>query len=499
MTTTTSTTSSSASVASSIAKSLGAGSGIDLGSLVDSLVTNQFQLKNQQLTAQADKLTAQISGVSKLKSGITGFAAALKTLVTNGTLTGQPTTTNANVIKTSVIPGSSVPAVSSTIAVNRLATGQTATTNAPALKRGDTVGTGTITITFGTQGTAGDPATFAATSPADSLTIDITSTDGTLDGIAKKINAAGKGMSASVVTAANGDARLVIKGPTGAAKAFEISTTDTGSTGPGLAILNTGAAGATTIGGVPRDAELVVDGVTVTRASNSVTDLLPGVRLDLLAVSTSDVTVATATPVDGLTQAVNDVVATYNEMLSVINEETNAQTGVLNGDTATNRLARSLAGITLVSLVTDAPSGAPTTLAQIGVATNRDGTLRVDSAQLTQAMTKWPEVVEAMFADGTGASGNGLSAALGAIASSTTTNSATINKNTAVGLDATTLRLAEAQTNLTNAQAKAVEDADAMRTRLTQQFAAMDSRVAAYKSTQAFLTQQIDIWTKSSN
>ncbi|VVT20605.1 Flagellar hook-associated protein 2 [Sphingomonas sp. EC-HK361] len=491
MTTTTSTTS-SVSSASSIAKTLGAGSGIDLGALVDSLVTNQFQLKNQQLSAQADKLTAQISGLAKLKSGITGFASALQSLVKGGTLTGQPTTSNASAIRTSVIPGAAVSTVSSSIVVNRLATNQTATTNATGLKRGDTIGTGTITFSFGTRATPGDASTFSATSPADGFTLDITSTDGTLDGIAKKINGANKGVTASVVTAANGDARLVIKGPTGAAKAFEISTSDTGSSGPGLAILNTsGSGGATTIAGTPQDAELVVDGVTVTRASNSVTDLVPGVQLDLLQTTASAVNIASTVPTDALNQAVKDVVDTYNEMHSVIVEQTNAKSGTLAGDGASNQLARTLAGITLVPLVSGVPSGAPTTLAEIGVKTNRDGTLSVDQTQLTRAMTQWPEVVEAMFADGTGATGNGLSAALNAI--STTTTSPTY------GLDATTARLTQAQSDLAKAQDKASSDADALRTRMTQQFSAMDARVAAYKSTQAFLTQQIDMWTKSDN
>uniref|UniRef100_UPI00266FC22B flagellar cap protein FliD N-terminal domain-containing protein n=1 Tax=Sphingomonas bacterium TaxID=1895847 RepID=UPI00266FC22B len=93
---TTSTTASTSSTAS-IVKTLGSGSGLDTGAIVTGLVQAQFAVKNATLTKQADALTAQISAIAKLKSGITGFDSALKALVKGGTLTTQPLSSAAGV------------------------------------------------------------------------------------------------------------------------------------------------------------------------------------------------------------------------------------------------------------------------------------------------------------------------------------------------------------------------------------------------------------------
>jgi flagellar hook-associated protein 2 len=131
-------------------------------------------------------------------------------------------------------------------------------------------------------------------------------------------------------------------------------------------------------------------------------------------------------------------------------------------------------------------AGAPTTLAEIGVRTNRDGTLAVDATTLTNALMKFPDTVEAMFADGKGASGKGVSAALTAISDAAI--------NTTTGLGASTMRYTQAQADLSEDQADLAAAGTVMTTRLTAQFAAMDARVAAYKSTLTFLEQQVDAW-----
>lgn len=67
-----------------LANALGAGSGVDTTALVKSLVEAQFANKNAQLIKKSETLTAQISAVSELKSGISGFASALQTLAETG-------------------------------------------------------------------------------------------------------------------------------------------------------------------------------------------------------------------------------------------------------------------------------------------------------------------------------------------------------------------------------------------------------------------------------
>lgn len=466
MTTISATTSSTAS----IVKTLGSGSGLDTGAIVSALVEAQFAAKNAQLTKRADTLTAQISGLAKLKSGITGFDTALRTLVKGGSLMTQPTSSNPSAV--AVSGTGSAAGLAATLTVVRLASAQAATTNTP-VARTAAFREGTLAVTVG----------------GTTTNLTIGSADATLDGVAAKINAAGLGLTATVVNDGGG-ARLTVRGATGAGNAFTIagSDTDPAATGMSLADLSVGAgATGTTIGTTAGDAELLLDGATFRRATNSVSDLLSGVKLDLKATGTT--TLGSSAPTANIAQAVNDFVATYNELQSAIRAETNAMSGSLYNDPAATAMARALGALTTTSLAVTA-TGAPRSLGDIGVKTNRDGSLSVDTARLTKVLTDFPQALEAMFGDGTGASNGGLSAALGAITTRAT--------DRASGFDAEATRATATRSALTEAQAKAVDAAAAMKDRLTQQFASMDARVAAYKSTQDFLKQQIDAWNKSS-
>ena len=89
-----------------------------------------------------------------------------------------------------------------------------------------------------------------------------------------------------------------------------------------------------------------------------------------------------------------------------------------------------------------------------------------------------------MFKDGAG-----IGSALATIAAAATSVS--------TGLGASESKYTKAKTDLADQQVKASEEAEAMRNRLTSQFATMDARVAAYKSTQTFLTNQIAAWNKA--
>ena len=455
----------------SITKTLGAGSGIDVTALVDSLVTNQFAFKSQQLTTRAEAITAQLSSVAKLKSGITGFSTALQSLVRGGTLATQPTSANTGIVKASALPGARVAGLSATVEVRALASAQVSHMLTP-LAAGAAVGTGSFTITTG--GTTSEPIVIAAG-------------DDTLAKIAAKINAAKSGVTASVVSDAGGE-RLVMKGATGAANAFSVAVTeDPASPGLGQIAVGGGATG-TTNASTAVDAVVAVDGVEVRRASNTISDLMPGVRLELQRVEVGTKVALGATPaIENLRQAVNDVVATFNELNAVLKEATDPVSGPLRADPAARELMTQLRKLTLTDL-TGATDGSPKTLAEIGVGTNRDGTLRLDANRLTDALTRFPTAIEAIFAEGAGQSGKGLSAALSFISVSLT--------NQKVGLGASEALYVNRQKQLTTQQDKITADSVTARTRLTQQYASMDARVAAYRSTQTFLEQQVAAWNR---
>jgi flagellar hook-associated protein 2 len=481
MTTTTPTATSS----SQIALALGAGSGIDTTSIVAALVNAKFAGKLSAISTKTDAATAQISEVAKLQSGITGFASALTSLIKGGTLVNQPASSNASVVGVSPVSGAKIGTLNSTLTVSHLATAQAATTATPVASKTTTIGTGNLTLTFGTATVTDGAMTGFTAGSATPVTIAIDSAHQSLSGIATAINAANAGVTASVITDVDGTARLSIKGATGSAQAFTLS----GDT-PALSALDIGVGETgTTIGSSAANAALTLDGVAVERSSNSFTDLIDGVKVNLTGTGTT--TLGSSRPTAALTQAVSDYVETYNQLHAIVAEATDAQTGTLKQDSAAAVLAHSLKTLSLTSLVTGAATGVPTTLAEIGVATNRDGTLSVRADVLQKMLAKYPDAVEALFGDGTGASGHGLGGALSAIATAAT--------DTETGLAAATSRYTAVKSDLADQQDKLTALEDTTKIRLTQQYSAMDSQVAAYKSTQSFLTAQIAAWNKPNN
>ena len=495
MATVTSTTSPSASTVVSSASqeiltSLGTGSGVDTTSLVASLVKAQFAAKTADLKTRSETLTSQISSVSTIKSAISGFSTALDTLVKGGSISSQPTTSNAGILTATALAGARLSGLSKTIAVNQLASAQSATTKTAIADRTAAIGTGQFTLKTGsaTYAADGKSMTEFTEGAGTAVTIDITSANNSLDGLMNAINLANAGVSASIITDADGSAYLSLKGTSGAAQAFTLeATTDDDST---LSRFNVGVgASGTAMSAVAQNAKLTVDGVAIQRTSNTISDLVDGVKLTLNSTSAGPpVTLGSQTPTAALQQAVSDVVATYNEVMTAIAKETDPINGILRSDPAAKALLQSMKGLTTKSLYTGAAPGAPTTLAEIGVTTNRDGTLALDTTRLGKALTDHPASVESMFAYSS-LGINGLSAAITSISTNAT--------SAIFGLGASNSKYVAQQTVLTDLQTK-LDDASAiMSTRLTKQFAGSSARVTAYKATQTMLTNQIAQWNKN--
>lgn len=499
MTTTTgtgSTSTSSTSATASIVSQLKAGSGIDTGALVDQLVAAQFATKEDQFSAKGDTLTAEISAVGKLQSDISGFASALSSLIKGGTLQTAPTSSNSGIATVTGMAGATLAGLSAQLEVDQLATAQSAATGVIADPTA-AIGGGTLTLTFGTATVSGGAMTgFTAGSGTP---VDITIAAGSsLQGIATAINNAKAGVTATIVSDSGG-ARLMLKGATGEAQAFTL--TPSGDAGLSALDVGVGASG-TTIGSTAQDAKVTLDGVQFSRAGNSFTDLIAGVQVDLVSAQPGAiVSIGSSRPTASLSQAVSNFVDTYNQMIGEVNSETDAKSGDLKQDSAAKNLKSMLSHLTLTKLIPNGAEGAPTTLAEIGVGTNRDGTLKVDPDQLSAALTKWPDQVEAMFADLTGtsvslganvvATGRGLLGALSSISASAA--------SVTYGLSASLSKYTQAQSDLSDQQDKLKQQEADTRTRLTQQFASMDAMVASYKSTQTFLQQQIDAWNGKNN
>jgi flagellar hook-associated protein 2 len=364
----------------SIGYALGAGSGLDIRALVTDLANAAKAPKETLLASRETANQAKVSGLAQVSAAIDSFAQALTSLVAGGTLFSQPSVSDPSVFTASAIAGARLGGLAASVEVRQLAQAQTSASDYLA---GGTapVGEGTLTITTG----------------ATNVDVTITAANNNLNGLAKAINDKNAGVTASVVTDSNG-ARLVVKGKTGAANAFALSVP--GGTTSGLERF---ASDAMTTPLSAQDAIVRLDGVEVTRSTNSFSDLISGVQIDLKSAKPGTaVSVGVTRPTAAISQGVQDFVSAYNELAGMIAEQTRAGTGnaggALRGDVGVRELQRRLSALPTMTL--SSPGEGPHTLAELGVRTNRDGTLSVDSSRLASVLASDPDGVEALFNPG---------------------------------------------------------------------------------------------------
>lgn len=374
-------------MASSIGYSLGIGSGIDTKSLIADLTAAAKGPKEALIKQREERNTAQLSTLSQVAGAIDSFATALSSLVSGGSLYSQPAVSDPTMFTAKSLAGARLGGLSAAVEVKQLAKAQSLVST-PLASATAAVGQGTLTIGVGTK----------------TFDVVIGAGNDNLDGLARAINAAKSGVTASVITEA-GSARLVLRGGVGEAQAFTLSVPDGTASGLERFAYGPSVTGGMTLTQAAQDAIVSLDGVDVKRPSNTINDLIDGVEFSLLrAEPGKTVTVGVSRPTAAIEQGVNDFVAAYNELHSMLAEATRIGTpgkgdgGVLRGDLSVREMQRQLSQLT--SKVLNNGGEGPRTLADIGVATNRDGTLRVDAFRLKAALETNPEGVEALFNPG---------------------------------------------------------------------------------------------------
>ena len=366
----------------SIGFSLGAGAGIDTKALIEDLAAAEKAPKEALIARRETANTAKISALAEASSAIDGFASALSKLIAGGSLFTQPSVSDPSLLAASAIAGADISSLSAQVEVRQLAQSQSlvsANFASPLVA----VGQGTLTLT--------------TASGSHAITID--ATNDSLDGLARAINDKSAGVTATVVTDTNGS-RLMLKGATGAANTYTLAVPVGTTSGLERFAYDPNVAGGMTEAQPAQDAIVRLDGVDVQRASNSFSDLIAGVQIDLKkAAPGTIISIGTTRPTESIKQAVSDFVDAYNELHKLLADATAAATdttaaGPLRGDTGIRQMQRELARLTTSELTS---VGAFKTLAEIGVATNRDGTLRVDTLRLNDAFETDAAAVEALF------------------------------------------------------------------------------------------------------
>ncbi|UAJ09661.1 flagellar filament capping protein FliD [Glacieibacterium megasporae] len=484
----------------SILTTLGVGSGLDTTALIDALVKAQHDPRDTALTTRSTVNDARISGVSQVNSGLSGLITALSSRTVGGALGPLPSSSDPAVVAASATSGATPLLDPIDIVVNALAAGQTlvaGTVASPAAP----VGLGTLTLTFGTATSDGQGGFGFAGGTAAPITVTIDPTNNSLTGLRDAINAAQKGNATAVVASIIADstgARLVLKGPGGAASAFIVAA-DPGASADGVAdtglnrFVYTPAASTMTVAATAHDASLTVDGIAIKRPTNHFSDLIDGVTLDLRKASPgTTVTIAATRDGDGLKSAIRDLVAALNAVSATAKGLTHTATtsdpaGALVGDATMRRFEQQLAALTS-SVTGSVAAGVPSRLADLGITTARDGTLSVDETRLGAAVAAYPDAAEKILV--------GLTAS-GATKGALTALAADFAAVTKTG-DASN-RYARETTAIASERATLDARMTTYRATLVKQYAAMEAAVAASKSTQAFLDEQIKAWNQTTN
>lgn len=470
----------STSATSSIITAFGGGSGIDMAALATTLAGAQFAPRTDRLTARSELLDRQISAAAQLKSQLQQLSSALGDRMRSGDLSPQPSVANSAVAGASLVAGLT-PKGTYSLEVLAMASGQTLT-SPPVI---GLPGSGSLTLRFGTTTTSqftADPARATVAIPI--------AAGATLAQVAAAINGAGAGVTAYVANAADG-ARLVLKGQDGAANGFVLEAAeDPGD--PGLAALawSPAAAAPERLLGTAIDARFKLDGLEMTSTSNTVRQPAPGFDLTLKGTNIGAPTrITVAEPGAAIAGFMQDFVTALNEVASTLNTATDPLGGDLARDSGARALRQELSRLVGSTIMPNAAGGAPRTLADLGLATQRDGTFRLDATRLNATQQRDPAGVSAMFTTGL----YGVYAAVEGLARKST------SLTNPGSLGGSINRYTKQRTQITEDLSLLTEKQEAFRANLAQRFAVADSRVGASRSTLSFLQGQIDAWNGSRN
>lgn len=447
----------------------GLASGLDTNSMVTQLVAAE----SVPLTA----LQTKASNVSSASQTISGFSSALSSLASAATAlstsSGFSAFTATSSQPSAVVATTTGAATGGSydIAVTQLAKAQR-TYSDPQASSTDPLGmSGTLSLTVGT----GTPVNVSVTS-GESLT-----------DLAAAISSSGARVAASVVYDGT-QYRLQVTGlDTGAANAVTF-----GESGFSLGLTNS----ANTYQPA-QDAKLTVDNIPITRSTNQITGVVPGVTLALAATTTtgSPATVNVASDSTSLASKLQTFVSAYNSVVTGVHQAIGyGSTKASNPELANNTAMRSaLAQVTSVmDQIVAGTTGKYTTLSSVGLELQNDGTLQLDSSKLSAAVADDPASVSRLFVTDTNTGATGVMKSLA---------------STIKGFTADQSSLITAQITAFGTETKQIQDQEtamqdhitAYQTNLQKQFAAMELVVQKYKTAATALDGISSVTSSSSS
>lgn len=374
----------------------GIGSGMDISSIVTALVNAEKAPKEAQLARLGKASTTKLSALGQLKGALSEFREALKGLNKAGLFENRSATSSNSALLTATA-SKTAQAGSYSLQVMQLATGSKVATAALAGDFSSGSG-GTVTVKLG----AADPG------------VDVViGADADLGDIRDALNLQLKdtGISANLVTnPSDGKTRLVMSSSnTGANKDVQIEAVgDLAALAIGTGPLDSADPTSHGVLEASGNAKFSIDGLALESATNEVAGAIPDVTFNLLAADQGKtVTVTVDHDRSGVAENIKTFVEAYNKLISTSNTLTKVTpgaegsaptTGGLVGDATVRQLLGGMRG----ELANPASEGAVRVLADLGITTQKDGTLKIDDAKLNTVLEDNFDAVAGFF---TGADG----------------------------------------------------------------------------------------------
>ena len=361
------------------------GSGLNITQLVDSIVAAEIEPTKAFINKQVSENDLAISEVAKFRARAATLEGALSVAGATGLFQVQSSSAATAIAVTDM---GALETGSISVKTTQLATRQVLEFEGFA-SLDAAIPAGTLTIETGSWSADN---VFTTNPDSTAQTVAIASGGTSLSEFSTDLNAI-TGVTAQVIAKGDGTFSLSVMSEYGAENALRLTASSNGPTD-----FDTSDGGHEIT--AAQDAELIVNGITISRETNSISDIVAGATLTLNEVTSSNVTLSVATNATTATADLQALIDQINTMRSYLEAATarganGAEPGALAGDASISAIKRELSSITTAPL--NGFGNDPVYLSEVGVKTNRDGSLSLDATQLEKILISNPEKLDAIY------------------------------------------------------------------------------------------------------
>ncbi len=381
--------------------STGLGSGLEVNNIVEAIVDAEKVPVQSKIDRDSSLAEAQISAFGSINSALSTFKDSYKDLSKTSSFSAVSISSSDDDVLTATAGIGAQTGVFD-IEVKEKAQAQSIATDA-FVSANDTIGTGTLTIRYGSYETG----TFAVNADTTIQNITIDSTNNTLSSLRDSLNAdETNGLSASIINDGSGYRLVLTSDKTGENYAMEIVAADddgdnTNNTSGISRLVHNDTTKNAKQTVAANDAEIVLNGITITRDTNTIDSVITGVTIELKDTKPgSNIRLNINSDTSTVESQIQAFVGNYNALVARLNEfskvdSDNGNKGVLVGDATVRSIETQLRGVLNNRL--DHLTGTIKSFANLGIFTNRDGTLEINESN--SALPKFSDVVKNNIAD----------------------------------------------------------------------------------------------------